>query len=176
MKLKIRYENEYQTLNLDEASTEELWVTLSLEGEGISKADKEQMIQEAWEEKFNKPEYNNWHKFDRHRGYSEAQNGKDDDVDDVDEPLMREVADDRVFRRDEIEWERRKEYDAVVKWVQKSLEKKPAWAEAFIAVRLDGVSVNDYAASIGVKDASIVPKWLSRAEKKLKEKYPNRQI
>lgn len=176
MKLKIRYENEYQTLNLDEASTDELWVTLSLEGEGISKADKEQMIQEAWEERFNKPDYNNWHKFDRHRGYSEAQTGKDDEGDDVDEPLMREVADDRVFRRDEIEWEQRKEYDAVVKWVQKSLEKKPAWANAFIAVRLDGVSVNDYAASIGVKDASIVSKWLSRAEKKLKEKYPNRQI
>ena len=70
----------------------------SLEGEGVSKADKEKMIQEAWEEKFNKPDYNNWHKFDRHRGYSEVQSGKDDDGDDMGEPLMREVADDRAFR------------------------------------------------------------------------------
>lgn len=50
--------------------------------------------------------------------------------------------------------------------------KKRKWAEAFIAIRIDGVSVNDYAAAIGVKDASTVSKWLSRAEKKLKENYP----
>ncbi len=37
------------------------------------------------------------------------------------------------------------------------------------AVRMDGVSVNDHAADIGVSDASIVYKWLARAEKKLKE-------
>ena len=35
MKLKIRYENEYQTITLDAETTEELWVSLSLEGEGL---------------------------------------------------------------------------------------------------------------------------------------------
>jgi len=35
----------------------------------------------------------------------------------------------------------------------------------------DGVSVNDHAADIGVSDASIVSKWLARAEKRLAEAY-----
>ena len=47
MKLKIRYENEYQTVELDDAATEQLWVTLSLEGDGATKADKEKLIQET---------------------------------------------------------------------------------------------------------------------------------
>jgi hypothetical protein len=89
---------------------------------------------------------------------------------------MKEVADDRIFRKDEIERDRRESYEAICQWVRKVLAKKPKWADAFIAVRMDGVSVNDHAADIGVSDASIVSKWLARAEKKLKENYPNRQI
>ena len=172
MKLKVRYENEYRTIELDDAATDELWVTFSLEGEDLTKTDKEKMIQEAWEERFNKPDYNNWHRFNRHNGCSKAQSGKDDDGDDVDtdEPLMCEVADNRIFRKDEIEWEQREEREAVVRWVWKILKRKPTWAEAFVAVRIDGVSVNDFAAFIG-KDASTVSKWLARTEKKLRENY-----
>ena len=40
MKLNIRYENEMQILELDSATTEELWVSLSLEGEGLSQKEK----------------------------------------------------------------------------------------------------------------------------------------
>ena len=36
MRLKIRYENEYQTVVLDAEATEELWVSLSLGGEGLT--------------------------------------------------------------------------------------------------------------------------------------------
>lgn len=178
MKLEIRYDNTVQNIDLDAEETEQLWVSLSLEGEGLTQAQREKMIQDEWNEQYNKPEYNNWHKFDRHRGFSKAQPGKDDDEDDADtsEPLMKEVADDRIFRKDEIERDRRESYDAICQWVRKVLVKKPKWADAFIAVRMDGVSVNDHAASIGVSDASIVSKWLARAEKKLKENYPNRQI
>ena len=89
---------------------------------------------------------------------------------------MREVADDRIFRRDEIERDRREGHEDVCEWVRKVLAKKTNWADAFIAVRIEGTSVNDHATGIGVKDASIVSKWLSRAEKKLKENYQNRQI
>ncbi len=178
MKLEVRYDNTVQTIDLDAEATEQLWVSLSLEGEGLTQAQREKMIQDEWNEKYNKPEYDNWHKFDRHRGYSKAQPGKDDSEDDVDtsEPLMSEVADDRIFRRDEIERDRRESHEAVCEWVRKVLAKKPNWADAFIAVRMDGVSVNDHAANIGVSDASIVSKWLARAEKKLKENYQNRQI
>ena len=58
MKLKIRYENEMQILELDSAATEELWVSLSLEGEGLTQEEKEKMIQDAWGEHFNRPDYN----------------------------------------------------------------------------------------------------------------------
>lgn len=177
MKLKIRYENGFQTIVLDTEETEGLWVSLDLEeDEELTQKEKEQRIQKAFDDKYNKPEYNCWHKFDRHRGYSKAKPGKDEEEIDTSEPLMSEVMDDRIFRRDEIEREERQEYDAICKWVKKTLIKKPNWASAFIAVRMDGVSVNDYAASIGVSDASIVSKWLSRAAKKLKENWDKRQI
>ena len=125
-----------------------------------------------------RPDYNCWHKFNRHRGYSMSQTAEEGDEDAAGdfEPLMEEAADNRIFRRDEIEREERDEYEAVCRWIRKVLVKKPKWADAFIAVRMDGVSVNDYAASACVSDASIISKWLARAEKKLRENYPNRQI
>ena len=178
MKLKVRYDNAYQTLELNAEETEGLWISLSLEGDGLSQEDREKLIQDEWEERFNKPDYNSWHRFDRHRGDSKAQPGKDDDEEDVDpsEPLMTEVIDDRIFRRDEIERDRSDEYDAVCQWVREVLAKSPKWAAAFIAVRLGGMTVNDYAASVGVKDASTVSRWLAMAEKKLKENFQKRQI
>lgn len=176
MKLKIRYDNAYQTLELDAEATEQLWITLSLEGDGGIQEEREKLIQEAFEEQFNRPDYNCWHKFQRHLGSSRAKPGEGETEDDFDtsEPLMSEVKDDRIFRRDEIERDRKAEYEAVCQWVRKVLVRKPKWADAFIAVRIDGMSVNDYAESIGVSDASIVSKWLKRAEKKLCENYPMR--
>ncbi len=177
MRLKIRYENEYQTVVLDAEATEELWVSLSLEGEGLTQEEKEKLIQDTWEERFNRPDYNNWHKFDRHRGRSKAQPGKDDAEDEVDtnEPLMEEVADDRIFRRDELDREERESYEAICEWVHKILVKKPEWADAFIAVRLDGESIREYAARIGADENNITQK-LKRAEKKLRENFIDRQI
>ena len=173
MKLKVRYDESVQTIDLDAATTQELWVSLSLEGDALTHDEKERLIQEEWEKKFNRPNYNSWHKFERHRGYSKAHPGKDDDEDECDtsEPLMKEVADDRIFHKDEIERDRRESYEAICQWVRKVLAKKPKWSDAFIAVRMDGVSVNDHAADIGVSDASIVSKWLARAEKRLAEAY-----
>ena len=179
MILRIRYENEVRSIELDAEATEGLWISLDLEtDEDITQPEREKRIQDAFDEQFNKPEYNNYHKFTRHQGFSKAQPGKDETEDDVDtsEPLMKEVFDDRIFRRDEIARAEKEEYEAACQWIREILVKKPKWADAFIAVRLDGVSVNDYAASIGVKDASVVSKWLARATKKLKESWPNRQI
>ena len=179
MRLKIRYDEGFQTLVLDTEETEGLWVSLDLEtDEDLTQEEKEKRIQEAFDVQFNRPEYNSWHKFDRHRGYSKAKPGKDDAEEEVDtsEPLMSEVADERFFLKDEIDRAEREEYEAICQWINEVLVKKPKWAAAFIAVRMDGVSVNDYAASIGVSDASVISKWLTRATKKLKENWSNRQI
>ena len=48
MKLRIRYENEIQTIELDAKATEEMWVSLSLEGEGLSLKEREELIQKEW--------------------------------------------------------------------------------------------------------------------------------
>ena len=173
MKLRIRYENRSQTLELDAEETDELWVCLDLEGEEMTQEERETLIQRSFDDRFNRPEYNNWHRFSRHRGESKKRQGEEDDPEDLDltMPLMEEVFDDRIFRHDEMEREEKESREAVCQWVRKNLKEKPYWAEAFIAVRINGMSVNEYAVSIGVLDASTVSHWLKRAEKKLKEEW-----
>ena len=177
MELKIRFDNTYQTLELDAKETERLWVSLDLDGEGLTQEEREALIQKTWEERFNRPEYNNWRKYHRHLGESRARPGKDETEDDLDdsEPLLEEISDDRIFRRDEIAIEQRESYEAICQWIREVLAKWPHWAEAFIAVRMDGTSVNDYAA-VTRQNPYNVSKYLKRAAKILKENYDKRQI
>lgn len=172
MKLRIRYDETVQTLNLDEKVTEQLWVSLSLEGDWFSDSEKEKMIQAAFDVNYNRPKYNSWHKFDRHRGNSKAQSVNDDGEKDADtsEPLMNEVADDRIFRKDELDRDERESYEAICDWVHKVLARKPEWADAFIAVRMDGEPIREYAARIGADENNITQK-LKRAEKRLADAY-----
>lgn len=45
MKLKIRYDEAYQVLDLDEKATEQLWVSLDLDGgEALSQEEREKRI------------------------------------------------------------------------------------------------------------------------------------
>lgn len=44
MKLKIRYENGYQTIELDEKSTQEMWVRFGFEDEKTEQGEKERRI------------------------------------------------------------------------------------------------------------------------------------
>lgn len=172
MKLRIRYDETVQTLDLDEKATEQLWVSLSLEDEALSDSEKEQKIQEAFDVQYNRPEYNNWHKFNRHRGYSKAQQATDNGEEDADtsEPLMSEVADDMIFCKDELDRDERESYEAIYNWVRKVLAKKPEWVDAFIAVRLNGEPIRKYAARIGADENNITQK-LKRAEKRLAAAY-----
>ena len=130
------------------------------------------MIQEAFDVKYNRPEYNSWHKFDRHRGNSKAQSVNDGGEVDADssEPLMDEVADDRIFRKDELDRDERESYEAICDWVHKVLARKPEWAYAFIAVRIDGEAIREYAARIDADENNITQK-LKRAEKRLAAAY-----
>lgn len=177
MKLKIRYDEAYQVLDLDEKVTEQLWVSLDLDGgEGLTQAEREKRIQEAFDERYNKPEYNCWHRHARHTVslglYSD--NGEDDDDRDGD-PLVKSVSNKRLFLQDEFSRAEREEYEDVCEWIRRVLKDKPQWSAAFIAVHMDGEQTKDYAASIGV-DPTTVTHWLRRAEKKLRENYKNRQF
>jgi DNA-directed RNA polymerase specialized sigma24 family protein len=75
----------------------------------------------------------------------------------------------------EIERSNQYEYEDVCKWIRKVLGKKEDWADMFIAVRIDGMSIREYARSIGADENNITQK-LKRATKKLEQEYKNRQI
>lgn len=177
MKLKVRYDDTYQIIEFDETSESLAWLGLDLQVDDYAPDEFWRLIQEAFDERYNKPEYNCWHKHNRHIGFSKATPGKDDAEEDVDssEPLMDEVFDDRIFRKDELAREEAESYEAICCWVRQVLKNKPKWADAFIAVHMDEIPTKEHAASIGV-DPSTVTHWLRRAEKKLKDNYENRQF
>ena len=170
MEIKVRYDNQTQILELDEAATEELWVCLSLgSSTGLTEEEKRKTLQDAVDEYLNKPEYNNWHKFDRHRGESKAVSDEGEDEVDTSEPLISEVADDRIFRKDEIAREATWDEEELKAKIRAVL--KPDYAEMIIAIHIDGMSCQDYAKSIGQKPNTVNHR-LQRAEKKLLEKRP----
>lgn len=181
MKLKIRYENEYQEVELDMEDMDKMCICLSIEATDLTDEEKEQRIQEVFEKDYNKPEYNIYHKETRHidptpkRRRMDGRKGyiQGDPYDDSFNIMDYLVTTEDVDAHEEIDMEA--EHKKTCSWVRQVLGKKTNWADAFIAIRIDGMSVNDYAKSIGVKDASIVSKWLTRAKKKLQEEYMKRQ-
>lgn len=123
----------------------------------------------------NKGEYNDWRREHRYidpnpkakkmegrKGY--IQGDPEDDSFDIMDYLLTASDDHTDLEREE-----------VCSWIRSVLIKKPQWAEAFIAVRIDGMSIRKYAATVGESENSITQK-LSRAAKKLKEFYGNRKI
>ncbi len=173
MKLKVRYENKFQTIELDAKSMDKMWVSLSLESDdNLTQEEKEMMIQEVFEKKFNKPEYNSWHKFDRHRGYSKAKPNDETDELNISEPLMVEVMDPRIFCKEEFEQNNRYEYQALCQKIRTVL--KPEFAKVIIAVFLDDMTPEEYAASTGEKRDTVY-KRLQRAKKKFENFYKSVQ-
>lgn len=165
MKLQVRYDESCQIIEFDETTEDLAWLGLDFEGEDISPEEREKRIQEAFDEQYNKPEYNNWHKHARHSvplGLY-CDNGDDGSNRDYD-PLVKSVSDKRLLFKDELDREERAEYEDTCDWIRTVLKDKPQWSAAFIAVRIDGEKVKDYAATIGV-DPTTVTHWLRRAEK-----------
>lgn len=167
MKLKIRYENEFQTIELDAKATEEMWVTLSIETDGaVTQEEKEQLIQKQWDEQFNRPEYNSWRKEERYRGYSYAKPDDESDEVDTSEPLISEVRDPRIFLKDEIERNNKMDYEMYCERIRAAV--KPEQADMLIAIILDGMMVAEYAELIG-DTANNVSHRYRRAINKLKK-------
>lgn len=156
MKIKMRYDNTYQTLEVD---AEKMWVSLSLEvGTNITQEEKEQLIQDKVEEIYNKPEYNSWHKLDRHRGEPKRSFRKDDEEADNSDGL--DLIPDYS---DEERRERKENYEEVCQKLRSLL--KPEYADVIISVVLDGNTPEEYAAEIGVHRDTVY-KRLQRAKKK----------
>ena len=128
MKVVIRYETERVTFNLSDEEAKQMGCCVNIDLESIPEDERQSKLQEACDEQFNRPDYNNWHKDWRHQGDSKAQPDDEGEELESSEPLMSEVADDRFFRKDEIERDRKESYDAVCQWIRKIL--KPDVAEA----------------------------------------------
>lgn len=187
MKIKVLYEdnikNGHKNYTTIEIPDGDYSVMLDIDYEqrlAEAKPEKKDEVKrcETVQEMFdllNSKEYNNWRKFDRHWGFSKAKPNDEGEEVDTSEPLMKEVADDRVFRKDEIIRDCQNEYQDVCQWIRKVLGKKEDWADMFIAVRIDGMSIRDYASSIGADENNITQK-LKRATQKLQKEYKNRQI
>jgi len=162
MKLKIRYEQKYEIV---EVNSEEMWVSLSLEGgEDLTQEEKETLIQDTFEDRFNKPEYNNWHKFDRHRGMPKKPFRKDDEAEDEIDHM-----DYFPDNSDEEAREKQAEYEYICEIIRKNLKEKQA--ELLIAIVMDGISVTEYARREGVTVGAISHR-METAMKNFKKVFP----
>ena len=182
MKIRIRYENQVTTIDVPE---EDFTLMIQLDYEKqLADADDPASVQrrspqEIMNERFNKPDYNNWHTHNRHWDadatppsvFGCKQHLSSD---------LEEEGEQHHFTMDEFPdlaaleaqktWERDQELRA---WIRKKL--KPDYAEMLISIHMDGMTVTDYAAQIGEK-RSTVSHRLQRAEKKFEEIFPKRPV
>ena len=173
MKLRIRYENDFQTIELDAKATDEMWVSLSLDcDEDMPQEEKEKLIQYSFDEQYNKPEYNICHRETRHLEDAKMRNKEGVEEVNTDEAIMARAIDKSVFTKsiDELaeRMDHELQYEYYCGWIRKVL--KPSAAEMVIAIVLDGLSVGDYAESIG-DDANNVSHRYRRAINKLKKVF-----
>lgn len=167
MKLKVLYDRRCQRIELSMEDVDRLCASFSIEEyENLPQQEKEKKLQEAFNKQFNKAEANNFKQQHRYLDGSESFY----DEDGVD-PLMPKTFFKDVFIASEKEILREDNYERFCLTVQKLMPKKPHWYKAFIAVKLDGMKIKDYAASIGVGDPSLVSRWVTHAEEKIKRNF-----
>ncbi|RQW75136.1 sigma-70 family RNA polymerase sigma factor [Lysinibacillus composti] len=167
MKIRIMYDNKPTYLEVpDEDCT--VMIDMDYEDRLSCAEDNETVIrrspQEIMDERFNKPDYNNWHKFDRHRGMPKKPFRKDDESEDATDHMdylpdnTHEVA--RIKKED---------YEYYCEIIRSIL--KPKHSEPFIAVYLDGMTMTEYAEREGVSKSAISHR-LNTAKKNLKKVFP----
>jgi hypothetical protein len=190
MKIVIKYETEKVTFNLSDEEAKQMGDCVNIDLDAVPEDERQAVLQEACDESLNKPDYNNWHQYWRHQywrhqGESRAAVDEEGEELDSDEPLMKEVADDRIFRQDEIKCEQSESDEAICQWIRKVLHKKPEVAEAFIATKYGDTTIREYASSLLGADATEVKitklenslsKKLARAAKVLAEAYMDRDF
>lgn len=121
-------------------------------------------VQEIMDERFNRPEYNNWHKFDRHRGQPKKWIGKDG------EPQEEgDVMDLFPDNSDEKNRTLSEEDEYIRDMIRKTLKLKHA--QLLIAIYLDDITVTEYAKYKGVT-VSAISHQLNTAKNNFKKVFP----
>lgn len=149
MKIKIRYEKEFTTFELN-LSDIKGWLNIDLLPDE-SEEEFEERVQEEIDTQYNRPEYNVMHKQERHKGFAISTKDEDGEETGDFEPSMSEVEDPSIFLKDEIDRESKENYEAVKEFVYSVL--KPEVADLFMVVRIDGMSINEKAESMLSRDA-----------------------
>ena len=156
MKLKIRYENTYQTLEV-ETDAMKSWLSIDVEdGEDVEAA-----IQAQFDEKWNKPDYNSWHHLNRRIGQPKKSYRRDDEDADAGDGVdtLEDTSQMDALERKMEDEECRAKVRAVL---------KPEYADVLIAVDMDGMTAREYAESHGEKENTVSHRRM-RAKKKLRE-------
>lgn len=165
MKLKIKYENKWQEVEVD---INELRACLNVS------LITEKEIQEEFNRKFNNPDYNNWHQMTRHRGYTKKVIDKDTGLLDSYEPLPSEVKDKKIFYKYELEDEELRKIEEIEKAIRAFFGKKEEWAELFIQIRFNKIPIREYAKYITPRKDKIsdkeYKKQLDRVENNISKK------
>ena len=154
MGFRIRYEESFVVLEVPR--DKKLYASVDLvEDPTADERTEKARIQAALDEKYNRPEYNCFHRETRYIDDSprakrlDGQVGKlsavDENGDEVDQ--MENIAINPVSAEDESL--AKIEYEDMCSKIRSSM--KPAWAEMAIAVLLDGMKLPDYAEAEGIK-------------------------
>lgn len=182
MKIKMRYEKEFMAFEFDMMEVKG-WLNIDLQPDE-SEEEFEKRAQEEVDKKYNRPEYNDMHRQERHRGYVFSTRDEDGEETGEFEPSMSEVMDPSIFLKDEMERRREESYEAVKMFVYSVL--KPDVADIFMSVRIDGMSINEKVESMLNRDdfdrddayqkaiakkANAITQKLKRANKNLKENF-----
>lgn len=172
MKLKIRYENEFQTIELDAKATEQMWVTLSIESDSdVTQEEKEQLIQEEWDKQFNRPEYNVYHRETRHIDPTpkrKKMNGRAGYICAEDDDKSFDIMDYLNTYDPTEDYEKDFEYEACCERIRVAV--KPKQADMLIAIILDGMTVAEYAEKIGDEPNNVSHRY-RRALNNLKKSF-----
>lgn len=163
MKLKLRYEKEFTTFELN-LSDIKGWLNIDLQPDETEE-EFEKRAQEKVDKEYNRPEYNVMHKQERHKGFVVSTKDEDGEETGDFEPSMREVVDPSIFLKDEINRNRQETYEAVKEFVYSVL--KLEVADLFMSVRIDEVSINEKAESMLSRDAFESEEEYSKAVSRL---------
>lgn len=173
MQIKIRYENKYESFDI-EINEIKGWLNIDLV-EGETESDFQERVQNMIDIEFNRPDYNSWHRHNRHIGYSKAifEDGEDS-FGHFKEPLISEVNDPCVFYKDELIKEKIENYNLVCDFIRCVYSNKPELAGIMIKVWLDGFSIREVASSLVTRDKRMSDKefkhLVANEENKLSKK------
>ena len=175
MKIRVRYEDQVTTIDIPD---EDFTVMVQLDYQDrLAGADDPSSItprspQEIMDERFNRPDYNNWRKHWRHTdadpvpttaGGMCLSSSFDEDSPERAGGFTMDDFPDIAGAAAQANSEN---YEALCEYLRSVL--KPDYAEMIIAIHLDGLSHIEYAALVGDKPNNISHR-LQRAEKNLKE-------